>query len=258
MNISKMWILVIAIPLAIVVIVVGGWYGLKLNKEKEIKDSFSKTLNMYPIKNLEDLYDKEGFRDENFDKDDKGAWILRSDMAIQQKDGELLSEGMLLKLNRNTRKAKGYFFIIRYSNNTDKYDYGKKKKKYPVEMKNNKIYLTKKVKDKKIEEKIKNYKFFSQYANFKDLDKYKNGDVSYNPEVPSYSAEYKLNNNDFNVKQLRNKYDIPIKRAPKLVLKGDGKLSGSSIGSQDIEYIFVRNKKDDVSLIDSIDFQPSN
>ena len=37
MNISKMWILVIAIPLAIVVIVVGGWYGLKLNKEKEIK-----------------------------------------------------------------------------------------------------------------------------------------------------------------------------------------------------------------------------
>ena len=65
---------------------------------------------MYPIKNLEDLYDKEGFRDENFDKDDKGTWILRSDMAIQQKDGELLSEGMLLKLNRNTRKAKGYFY----------------------------------------------------------------------------------------------------------------------------------------------------
>ena len=27
---------------------------------------------MYPIKNLEDLYDKEGFRDDNFDKDDKG------------------------------------------------------------------------------------------------------------------------------------------------------------------------------------------
>ena len=37
MNISKMWILVIAIPLAIVVIVVGGWYGLKLNKEKRLK-----------------------------------------------------------------------------------------------------------------------------------------------------------------------------------------------------------------------------
>ena len=40
---------------------------------------------MYPIKNLEDLYDKEGFRDENFDKDDKGTWILNSQMSIQRK-----------------------------------------------------------------------------------------------------------------------------------------------------------------------------
>lgn len=80
-----MWILVIAIPLAIVVIVVGGWYGLKLNKEKEIKNSFSKTLNMYPIKNLEDLYDKQGYRDEEFDKDDKGTWVITSSINIQQK-----------------------------------------------------------------------------------------------------------------------------------------------------------------------------
>ncbi|USC94916.1 tandem-type lipoprotein, partial [Staphylococcus aureus] len=28
-------------------------------KEAEIKKSFEKTLSMYPIKNLEDLYDKE-------------------------------------------------------------------------------------------------------------------------------------------------------------------------------------------------------
>ena len=26
---------------------------------------------MYPIKNLEDLYDKEGYRDDQFDKKDK-------------------------------------------------------------------------------------------------------------------------------------------------------------------------------------------
>ncbi|EWU39652.1 hypothetical protein V410_00520, partial [Staphylococcus aureus W89268] len=30
-----------------------------------------KTLSMYPIKNLEDLYDKEGYRDDQFDKNDK-------------------------------------------------------------------------------------------------------------------------------------------------------------------------------------------
>ncbi|WP_187396412.1 Csa1 family protein, partial [Staphylococcus aureus] len=39
---------------------------------------FEKTLSMYPIKNLEDLYDKEGYRDDQFDKKDKGTWIIRS------------------------------------------------------------------------------------------------------------------------------------------------------------------------------------
>ena len=48
--------------------------------------------------------------------------------------------------------------------------------------------------------------------------------MSYNPNVPSYSAEYQLSNEDDNVKQLRKKYDIPTKKAPKLILKGDGVL----------------------------------
>lgn len=42
-------------------------------KEAEIKENFNKTLSMYPIKNLEDLYDKEGYRDEEFEKRDKGT-----------------------------------------------------------------------------------------------------------------------------------------------------------------------------------------
>ena len=258
MNISKMWILVIAIPLAIVVIVVGGWYGLKLNKEKEIKDSFSKTLNMYPIKNLEDLYDKEGFRDENFDKDDKGTWILNSQMSIQENGGDLIGEGMLLKLNRNTREAKGYYYINKNSDDVDKYDFGVKESRYPVEMKDNKIFLTKKVKDKNLENKIKNFKFFSQYGNFKDIDSYKNGDISYNPEVPSYSAEYQLSNEDVNVKKLRKTYNIPTNKAPKLTLDGTGKLSGSSTGNKVIEYLFLRDKNSVVKFTDRISFKPTH
>ena len=38
------------------------------SKEDQIKKSFAKTLDMYPIKNLEDLYDKEGYRDGEFEK----------------------------------------------------------------------------------------------------------------------------------------------------------------------------------------------
>ncbi|HDP2171618.1 TPA: Csa1 family protein, partial [Staphylococcus aureus] len=44
--------------------------GCGIGKEAEIKKSFEKTLSMYPIKNLEDLYDKEGYRDDQFDKND--------------------------------------------------------------------------------------------------------------------------------------------------------------------------------------------
>ncbi|MBE2142699.1 Csa1 family protein, partial [Staphylococcus argenteus] len=48
-------------------------------KETQIKKSFEKTLDMYPIKNLEDLYDKEGYRDGEFKKGDKGMWTIYTD-----------------------------------------------------------------------------------------------------------------------------------------------------------------------------------
>lgn len=62
-----------------------GFMNKDNNKEAEIKESFNKTLSMYPIKNLEDLYDKEGYRDEEFEKEDKGTWIINSEMNIQKK-----------------------------------------------------------------------------------------------------------------------------------------------------------------------------
>ncbi|MFB1517937.1 tandem-type lipoprotein Lpl7, partial [Staphylococcus aureus] len=42
------------------------------SKETQIKKSFAKTLDVYPTKNLEDFYDKEGYRDGEFKKGDKG------------------------------------------------------------------------------------------------------------------------------------------------------------------------------------------
>ena len=43
---------------------------------------------MYPIKNLEDLYDKEGYRDGEFEKGDKGMWVLYSSIVSEFK-GEI-------------------------------------------------------------------------------------------------------------------------------------------------------------------------
>ncbi|EVZ10984.1 hypothetical protein U355_02484 [Staphylococcus aureus H48052] len=80
------------------------------SKEEQIKKSFAKTLDMYPIKNLEDLYDKEGYRDGEFKKGDKGMWTIYTDFAKSNKPGELDDEGMVLFLNRNTKKATGYYY----------------------------------------------------------------------------------------------------------------------------------------------------
>ena len=115
-------------------------------------------------------------------------------------------------------------------------------------MVDNKIIPTKEIKDEK-KKKIENFKFFVQYGDFKNLKNYKDGDISYNPEVPSYSAKYQLTNDDYNVKQLRKRYDIPTSKAPKLLLKGSGNLKGSSVGYKDIEFTFVEKKKKIYTLV---------
>ncbi|HDB1740322.1 TPA: tandem-type lipoprotein, partial [Staphylococcus aureus] len=102
------------------------------SKETQIKKSFAKTLDMYSIKNLEELYDKEGYRDGEFEKGDKGMWTIYTDFAKSNKPGVLDNEGMILNLDRNTRTAKGYYFVDTiYDNHENSYS-----KNYRVEMKN--------------------------------------------------------------------------------------------------------------------------
>ena len=114
-------------------------------KRRPNQKSFAKTLDMYPIKNLEDLYDKEGYRDGEFEKGDKGTWTIYTDFAKSNKAGELDSEGMVLHLNRNTRTAKGYYFVRKTYNEEDKM---LQRKDYRIKLKNNKIVLLDKVEDK--------------------------------------------------------------------------------------------------------------
>ncbi len=56
----------------------------------------------------------------------------------------------------------------------------------------NKIIPTEQINDEKIKKEIENFKFFVQYGNFKNFEKYKNGEFSYNPEAPIYSAKYQF------------------------------------------------------------------
>ncbi|WP_407818202.1 tandem-type lipoprotein [Staphylococcus aureus] len=241
----------------LIILIVGYVIMTKTNgRNAQIKEAFNKTLNVYPTKNLEDFYDKEGFRDQEFDKRDKGTWIINSGMYIQLKGGALKSREIVLYINRNTRTAKGYFLISEITEDKKGYVHNKEKK-YPVKMEHNRIIPTKPITDDKLKKEIENFKFFVQYGNFKDFKDYKDGDISYNPNVPSYSAKYQLNNDDYNVQQLRKRYDIPTKQAPKLLLKGDGDLKGSSVGSRSLEFTFVENKEENIFFTDSVEFTPS-
>ena len=228
----------------------------KLNKEEQIKQKFSQTLDMYPIKNLEDLYDKEGFRDEEFDKDDKGIWVISSSMKIQPKGKAMVSKGMVLFIDRNKKRATGKY-IVRKSYDDHKTKLKVDNKEYPVELKNNKIIPIEKLHDEKIKKEIKEFKFFSQYADFKGLKNYKDGRISYNPNVPNYTAEYQINNDDYNVKKLKEIYNLKTKETPELILKGTGKINGSSIGDKSIEYNFVQKEDENIYFTDSLTYEPS-
>ncbi|WP_280753721.1 tandem-type lipoprotein [Staphylococcus agnetis] len=222
-----------------------------MSNKNEIKEIFEEKLSMYPIKNLEDFYGKGGLRDAEFNKNDKGTWYLYSKMSIQtSEDEDILTKGMVLRINRNTRTTEGEYIIRTTGNN-------KSVKKYPVKMVNNHITPKEPIKDKKILKEIEDFRFFVQYANFKDLNSYGQGDFDYNPHVPSYSAEYQLSNNDYNVKQLRKRYDIPSKRAPKLLLKGTGEFKGSSIGYQQLEIQFEESENRNIYFNDFIKLKPS-
>lgn len=120
-SIKRIRLCIILLILIIFVTSCGG--GNKItgdSKETQIKKSFAKTLEMYPIKNLEDLYDKEGCRDGEFKKGDKGTWTISTDFAKSNKQGEMNSEAMVLHFNRNTRTARGYYTVRTTYDEVDK------------------------------------------------------------------------------------------------------------------------------------------
>ncbi|HGZ7129573.1 TPA: tandem-type lipoprotein, partial [Staphylococcus aureus] len=144
----------------LIILIVGYVIMTKTNgRNAQIKDTFNQTLKLYPTKNLDDFYDKEGFRDQEFKKGDKGTWIVNSEMVIEPKGKDMETRGMVLYINRNTRTTKGYYFISEMTDDSN----GRPKddeKRYPVKMEHNKIIPTKPLPNDKLRKEIENFKFF--------------------------------------------------------------------------------------------------
>ncbi|WP_141760620.1 Csa1 family protein, partial [Staphylococcus sp. HMSC063F10] len=90
----------------------------------------------------EDFYDKEGFRDQEFDKNDKGTWIIGSTMVIEPKRKSMKTRGMVLYINRNTRTTTGNYILSEITEDK-KGRLQSTEKRYPVKMEHNKIIPTK-------------------------------------------------------------------------------------------------------------------
>lgn len=162
--------IIVFVSFLILTIFIGGcgFMNKDDSKETEIKQNFNKTLSMYPIKNLENFYDKEGYRDEEFDKKDKGTWIVHSEMTIEPKGKSMETRGMVLYINRNTRTTKGYYFINEITDDSN----GRPKddeKRYPVKMEHNKIIPTKPIPNDKLKKKLKTSNFLYNMPTLKIL-----------------------------------------------------------------------------------------
>ncbi|MGK0577097.1 tandem-type lipoprotein [Macrococcus capreoli] len=247
----------LSIVLLFLMLISGCSISGKPNENKEIFDkkvekSFEKHLSVYPTNNLEDFYDKEGFRDSNFEKDDKGTWIINSYFG-QQKSEEtpLYSKGVVLFINRNDKSSNGKYISrkININNGNDEV------KEYPIKMKDNKLIPTTNVPND-IKEEINHYRFLLQDESFGDLDKLKIIKSRHNKELPLYSVFYQLDK-DNNINQwVKNKYKINQQDA-KLYIEQSGVLEGSSAG--DFKFDVIYNNKENHRLYyrEKVLFQPT-
>ena len=215
-----------------VVLIMGLLSSCDFTTRQKIESGLKEPLSVYPTKNLEEFYDKEGYRDSNFSKDDKGVWSVISAISKRNEEGKLRMEGVKLYIDRNTRTSEGYYFI----DNSSKDERKNVEKKYPLIMKNNQLILKNKNVDEDIKGKVKDFKFFVQFGNLSDLDQYKEKNASYNSLAPNYLISYDLNQNDENLKQIQQYFDVKIGKNPELDIHGDGDFKSDVFNSNTVSY----------------------
>ncbi|MCO4328691.1 tandem-type lipoprotein [Staphylococcus hyicus] len=245
MKIARSIVLIIGLMMSI-----GILSSCDITTRQKIESGLKEPLSVYPTKNLEDFYDKEGYRDSNFSKDDKGVWMVLSAISKRNEEGKMTMEGVMLYIDRNTKKSEGYYFV----DNESKAEHRNGEKKYPLIMKDNQLILKDKNVDEDIKRKVKNFKFFVQFGNLSGLNKYKEKDASYNSLAPNYLISYHLNQNDDNLKELQKLYGIKAGENPELKIYGDGDFKSDVIDTNTVNY----KLKGDVGRFynSSVSYQP--
>ena len=84
-------------------------------------------------------------------------------MTTELKNENMVSKGMVIRLNRNSRTCTGEYFVRIVKEDSEGKVYSDERK-YPVKMENNKIIPLKPIDDEKVKKEIEEFKFFVQYG----------------------------------------------------------------------------------------------
>ncbi|MGK0577096.1 tandem-type lipoprotein [Macrococcus capreoli] len=222
------------------------------NIEKKVEQHFEKHLSVYPTKNIEDFYDKEGFRDNQFEKNDKGMWVLISDLTSEPPDNNVLQvEGVVLYIYSNTREIKGFYQIEKYYDNPK----DDTTVEYPLKVQNNKLVLSEPA-PSEIRKKVEKFRFLVQDEKIGSLSNFERVKTRYNGNVPSYNSEYKLEKMHPINKWIQKQYNIKPKAA-RLNLDGMGDLNGNSVGYVRFNVNYNDSKAPMLRFRESVSYQPT-
>ncbi|MBN4916952.1 Csa1 family protein, partial [Staphylococcus sp. EG-SA-23] len=79
-------------------------------------------------------------------------WVIRSEMTTELKNENMVSKGMVIRLNRNSRTCTGEYFVRIVREVVEDSDgmTHNHTKRYPVKMENNKMIPLKPIDDEKV------------------------------------------------------------------------------------------------------------
>lgn len=184
--------------------------------KKEIESLFSDFTDMFPMKDLDFLYDKE--LTENIEEDEVGLWQLSS--YLYTADNDINKIGVNLSFDTKRKECYGNLYI------TKKVGEDEEQKAYPVYYKDSEILFVEESVNAEAKEALEDFKMLFELVDLNPdyLSSLKSTRHFYNHEVPLYGINYEIDENDENFKTIKKYYPklVPSKGSIKMKLEGDG------------------------------------
>ncbi|MEF9920487.1 MAG: Csa1 family protein [Erysipelotrichaceae bacterium] len=206
----------------------------KKSKE-EIENLFSDFTGMFPMLDLDFLYNKE--LTESIEEDEVGLWQISS--YLYTADNDITSIGINLSFDIQKKECYGNLYI------TKTVEGHEVETEYPVSYTNKQVVLIGDSVNIRVKESLEEFKSLFELIELDEeyLNNLKSTYHFYNSEVPIYGVNYSVDSNDKNIKAIKAKYPNLILNSDdiKIMLEGNGMLWENNT-SQTIRIFFDDNE----------------